>query len=102
NKRGLEERQSYFAGWAVRGQEGRKALLHLVDEDTLAYAAVMEAFRLPKTTDEEKKIRQTAIEAGTLRATESPLNTMRVAAMQFELLEPMFREGNQCSISDAG
>lgn len=102
NKRGLEERQSYFAGWAVRGQEGRKALLHLVDEDTLAYAAVMEAFRLPKTTDEEKKIRQTAIEAGTLRATESPLNTMRVAAMQFELLEAMVREGNQSSISDAG
>lgn len=102
NKRGWEEKQDYFSEWAVKGQTGRKQLLHLVDEDTNAFKSLMEAFRMPKDTDVEKKARSGAIEIATLGAIESPLNTMRVAAAQFPMLEAMVKEGNPNSISDAG
>jgi glutamate formiminotransferase / formiminotetrahydrofolate cyclodeaminase len=102
NKRGWEKRHDYFSDWAVRGQDGRKKLLHMVDEDTLAFNALMEAFRLPKETDSEKEIRQEAIEQATLRATYSPLHMMRIAHDQFPLLEAMTTEGNPNSVSDAG
>jgi glutamate formiminotransferase/formiminotetrahydrofolate cyclodeaminase len=102
NKRGWEERQSYFSDWAVKAQEGRKELLRLVDEDTQAFNAIMEAFKLPKETDEEKKFRQEAVERATLRAIESPLRTMQVSCDLFAMLDAMVREGNPNSVSDAG
>lgn len=102
NKRGWEDRHGYFSDWAVKGQEDRKKLLAMVDEDTQAFNAILEAFRLPKETDAEKKTRQTAIANATLRATYSPLNMMRLANEQFPLLEAMTKEGNPNSVSDAG
>jgi glutamate formiminotransferase/formiminotetrahydrofolate cyclodeaminase len=102
NKRGWEDRHEYFSDWAVKGQAGRKKLLHLVDEDTNAFNRLMDAFRLPKGSDEEKKIRSTAIESATLRATLSPLSLMQVANEQFDMLEAMAAEGNPNSVSDAG
>ena len=101
NKRGWEERNSFFSEWAVKGQQGRKKLLHLVDEDTAAFNSLMEAFRLPKASDSDKKIRSAAIEKATMRAIESPLNTMRVSHEQFDLIDAMVKEGNPNSISDA-
>ena len=102
NKRGWEAKYEDFSNWALKGQEGRKKLLHMVDEDTNAFNAIMEAFRLPKSTDQEKQIRSAAIQEATIRATYSPLNLMRQAFMQFDLLETMATEGNPNSVSDAG
>lgn len=102
NKRGWEKRHDYFSAWAVKGQEGRKKLLYMVDEDTLAFNSLMDAFRLPKESESEKTARQEAIEQATLRATYSPLNMMQVAHEQFPLLEAMTSEGNPNSVSDAG
>jgi glutamate formiminotransferase/formiminotetrahydrofolate cyclodeaminase len=102
NKRGWEDRSEEFSAWAVKGQEGRKRLLYMVDEDTNAFNAIMEAFRLAKETEEEKKIRSEAIQQATLRATYSPLNMMREANQQFDLLEMMATQGNPNSVSDAG
>jgi len=102
NKRGWEKKHDYFSTWALKGQEGRKKLLHMVNEDTMAFNSLMDAFRLPKETDEEKKARQAAIEQATFRATYSPLNMMRIASEQFPLLEAMTTEGNPNSVSDAG
>lgn len=102
NKRGWEEKHDYFSEWSVKGQDARKKLLQMVDEDTQAFNSLMEAFRLPKETDVEKKARQAAIEKATLRATYSPLNMMRLASEQFPLLDAMTTEGNPNSVSDAG
>jgi glutamate formiminotransferase/formiminotetrahydrofolate cyclodeaminase len=64
-KRGWEDRMDFFVDWAVKGEDGRKKLLHYVDEDTRAFNSLMEAFRLPKESDAEKKTRQEAIEKAT-------------------------------------
>lgn len=101
NKRGWEDKNSFFAEWAIKGQEGRKKLLHLVDEDTAAFNSLMEAFRLPKVSDNDKEERSAAIQKATMRAIESPLNTMRISHDQFDLIEGMVKEGNPNSISDA-
>ncbi len=102
HKRGWEDRMDFFVNWAVKGEEGRKKLLQLVDEDTKAFNALMDAFRLPKESDDEKKKRQDAIEQATTRAIESPLNIMRISFEQFALLDAMAKDGNPNSVSDAG
>ncbi|MEP6647823.1 MAG: glutamate formimidoyltransferase, partial [Saprospiraceae bacterium] len=76
HKRGWEEKMDGFVEWAVKGQEARKRLLQFVDEDTRAFNSLMDAFRLPKESDDQKKKRTEAIEQATTGAIESPLNIM--------------------------
>ncbi|HUR30955.1 MAG TPA: cyclodeaminase/cyclohydrolase family protein, partial [Saprospiraceae bacterium] len=102
HKRGWEDRQEFFIDWGLKGQEGRKKLLQSVDEDTYAFNSLMDAFRLPKESDADKKTRNAAIQNATMRAIESPLNIMRISCDQFALLHAMTNEGNPNSVSDAG
>lgn len=102
NKRGWEEQQSFFSAWAVKGQASRKKLLDLIDEDTQAFNALMAAFRLPKENDADKSRRSAAIQKATLRAIESPLETVRASFDQLDFLYEMAAQGNPNSVSDAG
>lgn len=102
HKAGWDERWKEFSDQADRGQELLSRLLHLVDEDTEAFNRIMDAFKLPKSTPEEKEARKQAIEAAMLYATQVPLQTMEAAVETFPLLESMARTGNPASVSDAG
>jgi glutamate formiminotransferase/formiminotetrahydrofolate cyclodeaminase len=102
NKRGWEDKLPYFSDWAERGQAASQRLLQLVDDDTAAFNTLMDAFRMPKDSDEEKKARSAAIQAATLTAIRVPLETLRAATGLMDMLEAMAREGNPNSVSDAG
>lgn len=102
HKAGWDARWEEFSNWADKGQQLQRELLVLVDEDTEAFNRIMEAFGLPKGTDEEKAARTAAIQAATRFATEVPLHTMKAAFNVFELCKAMAEEGNPNSVSDAG
>jgi glutamate formiminotransferase/formiminotetrahydrofolate cyclodeaminase len=101
-KRGWEDKLQYFGDWAVKAQKLKDELLFLVDEDTNAFNKVMDAFGLPKGSDEEKKARMAAIEEATKYAAEIPLKVMETAAKSYELLAEMAEKGNPASVSDVG
>ena len=101
-KRGWDDKLEYFSDWAVKAQKLKDELLHLVDEDTNAFNRVMDAFGLPKGSDEEKKVRAAAIESATKYAAEIPLKVMETASKSYELLAEMAEKGNPASISDVG
>src|SRR5256886_9125746 len=101
-KRGWDDKLQYFSDWAVKAQKLKDELLALVDEDTAAFNKVMDAFGLPKGSDEEKKARSAAIESATKYAAEIPLKVMETAAKSYELLAEMAAKGNPNSISDVG
>ncbi len=102
HKPGWDGRWEEFSGHAEKGQGMLKELLALVDEDTAAFNRIMDAFKLPKGTDEEKAARSAAIQAATLYATEVPLRTMKAASAVFPLVKAMAETGNPNSASDAG
>lgn len=102
HKRGWDERWHEFSEWADKGQVLMTELLSLVDEDTEAFNAIMAAFQMPKNSDEEKVLREEAIQNATLYASQVPLRTMRASFQTFEICEAMAREGNPNSVSDAG
>ena len=101
HKAGWDERWESFSDYAEQGQGMLKELLALVDEDTAAFNRIMDAFKLPKGTPEEKAARTAAIQAGTLYATQVPLRTMKAAHATFPLLRAMAVDGNPNSVSDA-
>src|SRR5215471_3071770 len=96
-KRGWDDRLEYFSNWAVKAQSLKDELLALVDEDTNAFNKVMDAFALPKGSDEEKKTRTAAIQSATKYAAEIPLKVMETAAKSYELLSEMAGNGNPAS-----
>ena len=101
-KRGGDDKLEYFSDWAVKAQKLKDELLFLVDEDTNAFNKVMDAFGLPKGSEDEKKARAAAIESATKYAAEIPLKVMETAAKSYELLAEMAEKGNPASVSDVG
>ncbi len=102
HKPGWDDRWEEFSRQAEEGQAHLKELLALVDEDTAAFNRIMDAFKLPKGTDEEKAARSAAIQDATRYATEVPLRTMKASFAIFPLLKSMAETGNPNSVSDAG
>jgi formiminotetrahydrofolate cyclodeaminase len=80
----------------------RDELEKLVEEDARSFDAVMAAFKMPKETDEEKKVRKEKIQEATKTATRVPLEVMRKCLGGLELCSRAAEKGNRNSISDAG
>lgn len=101
HKRGWDTRWKEFSDWAEKGKHYQQALLRAVDEDTDSFNAIMNAFGLPKSTDEEKQIRKQAIQAATIYAAEVPLKTMQLCFDSMEVIKAMAEIGNPNSVTDA-
>ncbi len=101
HKRGWDERWEEYSEWAVKGAYFKERLLALVDEDTNAFNKIMDAFKLPKSSDEEKTSRTQAIEDATKYAMEVPMHIMENALASMEVMNAMVEKGLQSSLSDA-
>jgi len=62
----------------------------------------MEAFALPKNTEDEKAARSSAIEDASKYAMEIPFKTAQIALQSMDIMEKMVEIGNPNSITDAG
>ena len=102
HKRGWDDRWEEFSDWAEKGMQYQNELVRLVDEDTNAFNKIMDAFSLPKKTDEEKVFRKQAIEEATKNAILVPFKVMEVSYKALELIKAMAEIGNPNSVSDAG
>ncbi len=86
----------------VEVQKLIKEIEEIVDEDTKAFDKVMAAYKLPKETDEEKKIRSEAIQSGSKIALEVPLNCARKCLSVLKLQKVFAEYGNVNAITDIG
>ncbi len=102
HKKGWDDQWEYFSNYAEKGQGIKDELLKLVDEDTNAFNKIMNAFGLPKNSDEEKQARSKAIQDATLYATQIPFKTMQVCFSGYEIAQAMVEKGNPNSVTDAG
>ena len=89
---------------AVRGESEsvRRRLTAMVAEDVAAFDSLMAAYRLPKTTDDDKAWRAAAIQAALRRATEAPLDCARACAEVIALSRRASEHGYLNVISDGG
>ena len=101
-------KESCKDGWSVSKQVKETATplldqgLELATEDSQSFDAVVDAFRLPKQTNEEKEARRDAIRNATLGAAEVPYRTALSALELLRLLPELAKKGNGNAASDAG
>ncbi len=78
----------------------RRGLLGVVDEDALAFQKVMEALRMPKNNDEEKKVRQEALQSSLKGAAEAPGRSVNYSMEVMRQALKLAEFGNLNVISD--
>jgi len=77
-------------------------LLNCVDRDADSYRQVLAAFRLPKSTDDERQKRGAAIQTAFRHATEVPLQVAETALKVLDLAGTAAIKGNPDMVTDAG
>jgi glutamate formiminotransferase/formiminotetrahydrofolate cyclodeaminase len=86
---------------AAAADDLRRRLTMAAAEDSAAFEAVLEAMRLPQTSDAEKRARASALDGATRRAALVPLAVALDAAQVAELAAEAAEVGNVNAISDA-
>jgi glutamate formiminotransferase/formiminotetrahydrofolate cyclodeaminase len=80
----------------------RADLTQAVADDSAAFDAVMEAFKLPKQTPEQQQARGEAVEQAYIHAAEVPLRVARDTVATLGLAAIAAERGNLNALSDAG
>lgn len=79
----------------------KEELLQLVEEDSKSYETVLNAYKLPKDTDEDKTARSEAIQHALYLAALTPLNIARKCLEGFQFVKLVLVKGNRNAYSDA-
>jgi glutamate formiminotransferase / formiminotetrahydrofolate cyclodeaminase len=102
DKKGYEKVSGAMKKMCEETQVLKDRLIRSVDDDTAAFNRVMDAFRLPRKTAEQKTDRNKAIQEATKLATEVPLEVMRTVQEVVDQIDLAIQKGNRNSLSDAG
>ena len=78
----------------------RKKLQNDIDNDAQAYQAVLAAFKLPKTTGDDKKLRSNAIQQAFKTAATVPLGVARDTIKILDLAARAIKNGNPNAVTD--
>lgn len=90
------------ASQLVKALEGKLTSLEgYVDEDTQAFTQVMLAYKLPKSTDEEKTLRSQTIQQAMKSASQLPMKVATICMEVLEMSSEMLDIGNVNAASDA-
>jgi formiminotetrahydrofolate cyclodeaminase len=101
-KKGYEGVEPEMKAVLQESEQVRRRLTAMVAEDIAAFDSILAAYKLPKTTDEDKAMRVAAIQTGLRRATETPLDCARVCAEVIALARRASEHGYLNVISDGG
>ncbi len=101
-KKGCEAAEPELRNMLVKSEELRRRLTAMVAEDIAAFDGLMAAYKLGKSTDEEKARRAETIQACLERATEVPLECARACAHVVQMARRAADLGYKHVISDVG
>jgi formiminotetrahydrofolate cyclodeaminase len=101
-KKGYEPAEPELRNMLVKSEALRVRLTAMVAEDIAAFDSLMAAYKLPKSSDEEKSRRAEAIQAGLERATLVPLECARACAEVVDMARRAAELGYKHVISDVG
>lgn len=99
-KKNYEEVEAEMKAISEKVNPFRDLFVTAIDKDAESFDGVMKAFKLPKETDEEKKARTAAIQAGMKDAANVPLETARNAFSLFGMIEAIVVRGNSNAVTD--
>ena len=101
-KKDMLQNRSIMEEIGVKAQELKDDLAHLVSEDSRAFNKVLDAVRLPATSEQDKKEKTKNILLANKYAIEIPYQTAKKCYEVMQLAEILIDKGNPSSLTDAG
>ena len=101
-KKSCKENEDELKEILQTSEKLRELFSELVDQDVEAFGDVMSALRMPKNNDEERLLRNEALEHALEKATYVPLRTMEHGAKVLMLANRVSQICNKNVISDVG
>jgi len=99
-RHGTDEERTALTAAAARLRPLREELAALIERDSEAYTSVMNAYRLPKSSDVEQAARHSAIDEAMRAATEAPMATIRACERAMREAEVIATSGAASASSD--
>ena len=99
-RHGTDEERTALTAAAARLRPLREELAALIERDSEAYTSVMNAYRLPKSSDVEQATRSQAIDEAMRAATEAPMATIRACERAMREAEIIATSGAASASSD--
>jgi methenyltetrahydrofolate cyclohydrolase len=99
-RHGTDEERTALTAAAARLRPLREELAALIERDSEAYSSVMNAYRLPKSSDVEQATRSQAIDEAMRAATEAPMATIRACERAMREAEVIATSGAASASSD--
>ncbi|MBW6410895.1 cyclodeaminase/cyclohydrolase family protein [Clostridium weizhouense] len=97
-----EDIKIMIRGFQEKSKQFTNNALEMMEEDRKEFLKLMDSYKLPKETDEEKKIRTLTIKENTKKAMMPPLNLARECMDFYKNLNIMSKYGNKMLLSDLG
>lgn len=97
-----EKTQEMIKKFQRESLEFSKRSLELMDEDRENFLKLMNSYKMPKESDEDKELRKKAIRDNTIKSMEAPLMTVRECMKFYDNLNIMAQYGNKMLLSDLG
>ncbi len=101
-KKGYEDVDAEMRETLEKTEQLRDRLTDMIRADIEVFNNVMNAYGMPKDTDEQKAERSQTIQTALRDATDVPLECAQAAAEVLKLCKPLAEKGNKNVISDAG
>ncbi len=101
-KEKLEDVEPQIKEIIGKSKNDREELLRLMEEDIEAYNGVNKAYSLPKSTEEEKKWRSSAIQSALEKATDVPLRVMKNSLELLAYTNELAKIANPNLITEVG
>ena len=99
-KKGYEEVTNEMEKVKETASQFKDKFINYIDEDSNSFNKIMEAFKLPKETDNEKALRTNTIQLAFKGAANVPLNVGKDAFELLELAKIVILKGNQNAVTD--
>ncbi|GGM67932.1 methenyltetrahydrofolate cyclohydrolase [Thermogymnomonas acidicola] len=101
-KKGYEDRREEMARISSRSLAASESLRHLIEEDERAFNRVVQAWKMPKATEEEKARRAQALREASRYAISVPWKIALVSSDIMDMAAQVARDGLKSAVTDAG
>lgn len=101
DKKGYEDTYKEMKEIAEKLRYYRSEFTKEIDKDAIAYGSVVEAYRLPTSTENEKKARSIEIERAYKKSVEIPLKLAQSTVELLNIINTTMKKGNKNAYGDA-
>ncbi|MCF7923766.1 MAG: cyclodeaminase/cyclohydrolase family protein [Candidatus Izimaplasma sp.] len=97
-----ESKQKEFIETIEKFRVNKGKFIDYIDEDTKVFNSLMKAFKMPKESEEDRRIRRMEIKKATMETIRVPMEVCNLSIQSLRMVRGIMERANKNTISDQG